>query len=286
MVNEKLEKERKAMMEQRDKQMDAEIKANQEKMNAYISALESMVKDENNKLQLTQLKKLNNNLPEDRGKAKGLLQAIELGLNKISFAENGINWFVGVPSGRFMFTQWVSQFLTWFTQYPCVTKIAESNRVDLNRSDLIHYAKSTGLNMIMVDTDAMFQTPLPAAIQFAEEDFKAGYDIVIAPVRSIAGSILIQPVNADEISTTQPFEIVKGSLTFVAISKKALKVLEKLNDYGLVDGEIRPMYCTYLPTNSEDYQFCEMMRDKYNIKIACDPRIKIGHYKPLTLPPV
>ncbi len=286
MANEEMKKQREAAEQMKKKQLADEVKINTTKIREFVKSVKGIAKKKENIEKLNKLEERMNNLPSDDKKAKAEIQEAELAVNSISFDEVGINWFIGIPSGRFMFTAWVSQFIGWFTQYPAVTKISESNRVDLNRSDLIHYAKKTNLNMIMIDSDGMVQTPLAECVKYLQEDFDAGYEVVLAPVRAITGTVLIEPVNEGDIKTDAPFEAVKGSLTFIGISKTLLARLDKLNDYGLVNEEFKPMYLTYLPNNSEDYQFCDMVRSKYNVKIACDPRIKVGHYKSFTLPPV
>ena len=198
-------------------------------------------------------------------------------------------YLVGIPAGHIGYTAFYAHFFRWISGNPVNPMIAESNRVDVNRSQIIEIAKQQKLNIIFLDSDALPQTSYQELVKLLDEDFKT-YDIVVAPVRGMNGQILIKPKNNNHQMPIHqkdfvPFEVEAGSFTLAGISYRLIEKLKPLSQYGLVDNRVVPLYVTYTPQTSEEYAFCKRAIKNYGSKIACDPRIKVYHFKPVPLEP-
>jgi hypothetical protein len=199
------------------------------------------------------------------------------------------DFVVGIPAGHLSYTAFFSHFFRWISGNTVSPMIAESNRVDVNRSQIIQLAKEKHLNVIFMDSDALPQTTYPELERYLLEDFEK-YDIVVAPVRGMNGQLLIRPKSADfkypqHKDELKPFEIEAGSFTLAGISYNLLEKLTPLSQYGLVDNRFVPLYVAYTTQTSEEYAFCKKAIKTYHSKIACDPRIKVSHFKPIPLEP-
>ncbi len=198
-------------------------------------------------------------------------------------------FLVGIPTGHIGYASFYSHFMNWISGQQVFPMIAESNRVDVNRSQIIQVAKERKLNVIFLDSDALPLTPYKEMTKYLLEDFEQ-FDIVVAPVRGINGQILIQPKDPNfqypmHKSEQLPFEINAGSFTMAGISYNLIEKLTPLSQYGLVDNRFVPLYVSYTTQTSEEYAFCHRAQKKYNSKVACDPRIRVSHLKAIPLEP-
>ncbi|MEM0142534.1 MAG: hypothetical protein QXL94_01070 [Candidatus Parvarchaeum sp.] len=199
------------------------------------------------------------------------------------------DFIVGIPAGHLGYTTFWMHLIRWMANNPVMPIISESNRVDVNRSQIIDAALKTKRNVLFLDHDALPMTAYPDVCKMLLEDFKT-YDIVVAPVRGMDGQILVKPLTADfkfpqHSAEYLPFEIEAGSFTLAGISYNLLKQLKPISHYGLVNGQEVPLYVQYTNQTSEEYAFCKRAKKMYNSKIACDPRIKVAHYKTIPLQP-
>ncbi len=199
------------------------------------------------------------------------------------------DFIIGVPAGHIGYTVFYNNFLRWISGQPVRPMIAESNRVDVNRSQIIEVAKREKKHIIFLDSDALPQLSLVDMIKLIEEDFKK-CDIVVAPVRGVNGQILIKPLKGgfqfpQKASEFVPFEVEAGSFTFAAVSYKLIEKLKPLSQYGLVDNTFVPLYVAYTTQTSEEYAFCKKARKDYGAKIYCDPRMRVSHFKAIPLEP-
>jgi hypothetical protein len=198
-------------------------------------------------------------------------------------------FLLGVPAGHLGYTQFYSHLIRWMSGSPVMPLISQSNRVDVNRSQLISGALKAKRNLIMLDHDALPMTDYATTIKYLLEDFEE-FDIVVAPVRGLDGNVLISPLEKGftypkHIADFKTFEIEAGSFTLAGISYNLMKQLKPISQYGLVSGEFIPLYTQYTNQTSEEYNFCRTSRKKYDAKIGCDPRIRVAHYKTIPLEP-
>ncbi len=196
-------------------------------------------------------------------------------------------FIIGIPTGHHAYSTFYTNFFRWIAGHSVMPVFAESNRVDVNRSEIIATALKLKKNIIFLDSDALPQTNYTDVCKMLLEDFKT-YDIVVAPVRGVPGNILIQPLTGDfklpqRQADFKPFEIKAGSFTFAGISYNLISKLKPLSQYGLVDGRTIPLYVAYSNLTSEEYAFCHKAKKQYKSKVACDPRIKVLHYKEIPL---
>ncbi|MEM0142669.1 MAG: hypothetical protein QXL94_01745 [Candidatus Parvarchaeum sp.] len=199
------------------------------------------------------------------------------------------DFIVGVPSGHLAYSNFYMHLIQWMSGSPVMPVISISNRVDVNRSQIITAALKTQRNIVYLDYDALPMQDYKTMMSYLLEDFKT-YDIVVAPVRGVDGNILIKPLNADfkfpqHAIDYKPFEIEAGSFTFAGVSYNLLKQLKPLSQYGLVDNRTVPLYVAYNNQTSEEYAFCHKAKKQYHAKIACDPRLRVSHFKAIPLPP-
>lgn len=199
-------------------------------------------------------------------------------------------FILGIPAGHLGYTTFYMHLIRWMANNPVMPIISESNRVDVNRSQIIDAALKSKRNIVFLDHDALPITDYQNLLKYLIEDFKAGYDIVTAPVRGVNGQILIKPLSntfkfPQHSAEFLPFEIEAGSFTLAGISYNLLKKLKPISQYGLVDGRTMPLYVQYTNLTSEEYAFCHRAKKNYNSKIACDPRIRVAHFKAIPLEP-
>lgn len=199
------------------------------------------------------------------------------------------DFIIGIPSGHLGYVAFFNNFMRWVSGNAVTPVIAESNRVDVNRSQIIDVAKREKKNIIFIDADAFVNTSLPDVVKLAEEDFKLG-DIIVAPVRGVNGNLLIRPMKKDFVYPQKqadflPFEVLSGSFTFAMVSYKLIEKLKPLSYYPLVDNTRVPLYVAYTTQTSEEYAFCNKARKDFKSKIYCDPRLRVYHYKSIPLEP-
>ena len=144
-----------------------------------------------------------------------------------------------------------------------------SNRVDLNRSHCIEYAKIKKDDLIMVDGDVTILTEPERLKEILKEDEKVA-DVVVGIIVSGLG-VLVRPLPPKDKDV---FEVDWASLGFVYLPYRTIRYLKPISIYG----ENTPLYMSYTPKMSEDVEFVTRLKKKGK-RIVADKRIKLAHWK-------
>ena len=149
-----------------------------------------------------------------------------------------------------------------------------SNRVDLNRSMCIEYAKIKKDDLIMVDGDVVILNRPDELKRILEEDKKIAHAVIGIVVSGLG--VLVRPLPPKDADV---FDVDWGSLSFVYLPYRTVKSLKPVSYYG----KDVPLYMSYTPTMSEDVEFITRLKKKGK-RVIADKRIRLAHYKmvPLT----
>ena len=191
-------------------------------------------------------------------------------------------WSIAVPVGKTSLSQFWAGFINFIANGKTNLNIAIniSNRVDLNRSQAIQGALKSKSHLIMVDSDVIPLISKDKVIEIAEEHFKNGYGMVIAPVIQSTGQLVVNPLPKSKSDIY--WDIVSGSFSLVAISYEAMHKLKYIDIYDTHGNEPAKMYTIYTAKQSEDIYLCNKLIENGD-KIVCDSRIKVAHLQTVPL---
>lgn len=144
-----------------------------------------------------------------------------------------------------------------------------SNRVDLNRSHCIEYAKIKKDDLIMVDADVTILNRPDELKRILQEDEKVAHAVVGIVVSRLG--VLVKPLPPKDRDV---FDVDWASLSFVYLPYRTVRSLRPVSLYG----ENTPLYMSYTPTMSEDVQFIKTLKKKGK-RIVADKRIRLAHHK-------
>ena len=188
---------------------------------------------------------------------------------------------VGTPCARMVRTQFFIDLFQWLSEnrytIPTPKPDAIAGRIDIARSSLFDWAKKLHADAhVQVDTDIGFLQPLYEMMEIVFEDFKMGYDIVIAPTAAYN----MRAMTWGYRERPQPYgpnPIVHGAFGWVAFSPRILQGLEPIDSMTNVSHEKLNLYC--LSNNQgEDNSFCDTATAQ-GFKVGCDWRLHVMHYK-------
>lgn len=190
------------------------------------------------------------------------------------------DFVIGIPAGWLTHTEFHAYLTEWLNQSPVKPDVIYkiSNRVDLNRSELITEAKKRNKHLIMIDTDIFPMIPYIIVRDYLLQDFSV-CGAVIAPVKSVVNTEMYT-VAPGEDPNKQVIEVIGGSTGFAAFRKDVLQRLKPIGYYNTV-GSSKPseMYTVYTLDKSEDYALLMRIRDELGEKVCLDRRIMIMHKK-------
>ena len=216
------------------------------------------------------------------------------------------NVYWGIPAKREIAADPVLDQVEWFfrearcNDHRLAFGRAIGNLIAVNRSFLIAQAKKAieiGFpnTLLMMDTDAKPITPsMHDALLFVKEDFRLGYDLVLAPVHTLAKkdsgeyAWFEEWKDAPGAERTEegPWPVLGGSLTQSFLSPKLLTRLTMLKkpdgtDYWWEPNNAKPipMYCETRDNHTEDIHLCNRVREELELRVCCDGRLKIRHQK-------
>jgi len=186
------------------------------------------------------------------------------------------------------------------SEVPHAFAVAESNRIDVNRSSLITSARSLMSNdvntdpaepwLMMVDTDVLPITSMDDALRLAVADQQLGFDLICSPLTKLGeadGKERLLAVALGAVVPTRslaaPFEVEASSLGFSLFSPRLLKRLAPIGWWRTFDGRRIELFCE-MNSSSEDFDLCMRIR-RIGFRVGCDPRIEAFHVKDVRLGP-
>lgn len=209
---------------------------------------------------------------------------------------------LGIPAGRFTETRFWAQLWGWMAGSPVGFSVAESNRIEINRSVLLERARRAydlpplkgqpPVPLLMLDTDIEVAIPLDQAMDLVYEDIDAGYDVVCSPTVHLERGtgrpiVLIRDMDGDRAlmpeDAPNPYEVAGAAFGFVALSPRCVLGAEAVGTYKGESGSLEhPKYFDWSDT-TEDYDFCERSRAR-GLRVCIDARLKTHHLKTVPLP--
>ena len=202
-------------------------------------------------------------------------------------AEN-VRFMWGVPAKREIAAAPILDQVGWvFAEVRCNTHQLAfgrsiGNLIWVNRSFLIAQAKEyaeRGFNpaLLMMDTDAKPIAPtMHDALHFIAEDFRLGYDVVLAPVHTLAKNEAGEyrwfeewkDFEGAERTEEGPWRIAGGSFTQACLSPKVITDLTKLYDWEPNNHSPIPVFCETSHNTTEDIHLCRRVTDELGLRIC------------------
>jgi hypothetical protein len=188
---------------------------------------------------------------------------------------------VGAPCARMVRSQFFVDLFHWLSEnrysIPTPKPDAIAGRIDVARSNLFTWAKGLDADVhVQVDTDIQFLQSMYEMMEIVFEDFKMGFDIVIAP--TVAYNMRAMTWGYKEPPHPYgPNPIVHGAFGWVAFSPRLLKGLKPIDEITNVNHEKWPLYCQS-NNQGEDHSFCDTATAQ-GFKVGVDWRLHVGHFK-------
>lgn len=206
--------------------------------------------------------------------------------------------FIGVPSARFIATDWVVGFINWVAGQSTGWDVtwdfdAKAGRIDWSRSNLISKAKLIKPDwFIQMDTDVLPEISFRPVIDLLNQDKRLGFDAIGSPTTTIVrhddgtrtlGALLRLPGSntrgKEAMPFEEPFEVDWIAGGFFAMSQNAVKKITQIGNFGSADTErAYPAYCTNSLEEGEDVNLCRHLRS-CGVKVGADARILTTHLK-------